>query len=403
VAPRLELTGGAAAFPIRDFLTRANIEFEYLDDVGPPGIAVCTLDDGTCLNSPTLEQVAEALGLYTQPSTDEYDVLILGAGPAGLAAAVYAASEGLSTLVIERDAPGGQAGTSSAIENYLGFPEGINGAELAARAREQALKFGAELLVLRQVMSGEQGEGWYRATLSDGKHVRGRTVICATGIELRRLDLPGLDRLLYAGVYYGAGASEAPGVQGKDVFIIGGGNSAGQAAMNFSGWARSVTLLVITDGIESTMSRYLVERIEQATNVHVRPHTEVTQFDGDDWLRTIAVHDLRSGETEMLPAHAVFICVGGLPRTEWAADVGLVTDANGYLLTGRAALLASFSTPGVSWPLDRDPYVLETIRPGFFAAGDVRSGSTKRVSTAVGEGAMAVPLVHLYLRELATP
>jgi len=395
---RVVITGGAAAFPFRDFLMRANVVFEYRDDEGPEGVAVCTFEDGTSLVSPTLEDLARRLGMFAAPSRDLYDLVIVGAGPAGLAAAVYAASEGLATAVIESGAPGGQAGTSSRIENYLGFPDGINGAELASRAREQAHNFGADILLLRTVVHGTPDDGVFRAVLSDGTELCSRSVLCATGVEWRHLDVDGIDRLLHSGVYYGAAASEAPGVRDKDVFIVGGGNSAGQAAMNFAGWARSVTLLVRGETLSASMSQYLAQRIDQAANIHVRTHARVTTIDGDAWLRTITVTDSRSGEQEQLAAHALFVLIGGSPRTEWAIEAGLVTDEQGYLVTGREALIrAADSSVVTPWPLERDPYPLETLQPGLFAAGDVRHGSTKRVAAAVGEGAMAVSLVHLFL------
>ncbi len=396
---KVVLTGGAAAFPLRDFLTRTNVEFEYRDGEGPTGIAVCTLEDGTCLTSPTLFEVAEHLGLIIGPSTDQYDLAVIGAGPAGLAAAVYAASEGLATAVIEREAPGGQAGTSSKIENYLGFPDGVSGAELAARAREQAVKFGADLLVLREVTGGGPDGKQFRSELSDGSTVTSRAVLCATGVEWRRLDVVGIDDLLHAGVYYGSAISEAPGLGGKDVYIIGGGNSAGQAAMNFSEWARSVTLLVRGPHLAASMSAYLARRIDDAANVHVRPCCEVVGLDGDDWLRSLALRDTGTGDTTTVEAHALFVCIGGEPRTAWAVDAGLIVDGGGYLVTGRDLFDPSLVGDRKPWSLERDPYPLETCQPGLFAAGDVRHGSTKRVSAAVGEGAMVVGLVHRYLAE----
>jgi thioredoxin reductase (NADPH) len=403
MAPRLVITGGPAAYPIRDFLTRANIDFEYLDE-GPAGVAVCTLQDGTCLVDPTLEELAETLGFYTRPTRDLYDLTIVGAGPAGLAAAVYAASEGLLTAVVEEEAPGGQAGTSARIENYLGFPDGISGAELAARARDQALKFGAEILVLRRVVSGRPDDRVFHCQLSDGSELRSRSVLCTTGVEWRRLDVENLDRLLYAGVYYGAAASEAPGVRDKDVYILGGGNSAGQAAVHFAAWARSVTLVVRGDALAESMSEYLARRIDEAPNISVRTRTALVRLDGDDWLRTITLRDTCTGEEQTLPAHALFICIGGMPRTQWAVEAGLVTDEGGYLVTGREALSTAASREGTArWPLPREPYPLETLWPGLFAAGDVRHGSTKRVAAAVGEGAMAVSLLHLYLGDDPTP
>ena len=396
---KVVITGAAAAFPFRDFLTRTNVDFEYRDDEGPPGIAVCTLEDGTCLTSPTLFELAEHLGLITAPSTDLYDLSVIGAGPAGLAAAVYAASEGLATAVIEREAPGGQAGTSSKIENYLGFPDGVSGAELAARAREQALKFGADLLVLREVTGGGLDGDQFRSELSDGVTVRSRAVLCATGVEWRRLDVPGIDELLHSGVYYGSAISEAPGLRGKDVYIIGGGNSAGQAAMNFAESARSVTLLVRGAHLAASMSTYLTQRINDSPNVHVRPCCEVAGVHGDDWLRSVDLRDTRTGDTTIVDAHALFVCIGGGPRTEWAVDAGIVVDRNGYLVTGRDLFDPSLVGDRSPWPLERDPYPLETCQPGLFAAGDVRHGSTKRVSAAVGEGAMVVGLLHRFLAD----
>jgi thioredoxin reductase (NADPH) len=399
VTPRVRITGGAAAFRLRDFLTRSNVEFAYFDDEGPPGVAVCTLADGTRLESPTIAELARHLGLIAPPSADVYDLAIVGAGPAGLAAAVYAASEGLHTAVVERDVPGGQAGTSSNIENYLGFPDGISGADLSERARRQAVKFGAEMLALREVVEGTVEAELFRSTLSDGGSIRSRCVLCATGVNWRRLDVPGVERLLHAGIYYGSAISEAPGVRDKDVFVIGGGNSAGQAAMNFAILARSVTLVARSDGLAASMSSYLTRRIERTANISVRTRTEIAAVDGDDWLRTITLRDTRTGERDVVEAHAVFICIGGAPHTEWLRSAGLVLDPAGYVATGRDLRDPSFTSSRSAWPLARDPYPLETSRPGVFAAGDVRRGSTKRVASAVGEGAMAIGLVHRFLAE----
>ena len=398
---RVVVTGGPAAYQIRDFLTRAAVPFRYLDEHdGPPGVSVCTFDDGVSLTSPELTDVARHLGLLVEPSRSTYDLGIVGAGPAGLAAAVYAASEGLSTAVIDEWAPGGQAGSSSAIENYLGFPEGVSGAELADRARRQAEKFGAEILMLRAVVDGRVDKDHFSCVLSDGHVVSSAAVIVATGVAWRRLEADGVDRLLHAGVYYGAAASEAPGVTGKDVFIVGAGNSAGQAAMNFAGWARSVTIIARGAGLSESMSSYLARRIEEAPNVHLRTCCEVVAVHGDEWLREIVLGDRVAGTVTTEAAHALFICIGGQPRTEWADEDGVRTDAQGYLVTGRDLFdpgLASSRTPWLGG--HRDPYVLETSVPGLFAAGDVRHGSTKRVAAAVGEGAMAVPLVHRFLSE----
>ena len=399
MTPSVRLTGGSAAFPIRDFLTRANVDFVYLDDEGPPGIAVCTLADGTRLVSPTLAELAGHLGLLTPAALSTYDLVIVGGGPAGLAAAVYAASEGLATAVVEREVPGGQAGTSSAIENYLGFPDGISGVDLADRARRQAEKFGAEMLVLREVTAGGVVDGFFRSKLSDGSSVRSRCVLCASGVSWRRLDAPGIERLRHAGVYYGAAISEGPGVRGKNVFVVGGGNSAGQAAMNFANLASSVTLLVRGEGLAASMSSYLTRRISAAPNVTVRTHTEVIAVHGDDWLRTITLRDGRTGKRDVMDGHALFICIGGAAHTGWVRGAGLLVDAAGYLVTGRDLRDPALNGGRQVWTLPRDPYPLETTRPGVFAAGDVRRGSTKRVSTAVGEGAMAVELVHRFLAE----
>ncbi|MFP5316696.1 MAG: NAD(P)/FAD-dependent oxidoreductase [Acidimicrobiia bacterium] len=397
-APRVVVTGGSAAYEIRDFLTRASVPFTYLDDQGPPGVAVCTFDGDRCLTAPSLQDVARELGLLAAPTREHYDLGIVGAGPAGLAAAVYGASEGLAVVVVDEGAPGGQAGTSSRIENYLGFPEGIAGAELAARARAQALKFGAEILLLRTVVDGRKEDGRFVATLSDGSPVSVSAVLVATGVDWRRLEVEGVDRLLHAGVYYGAAASEAPGVAGKDVFIVGGGNSAGQAAMHFAAWARSVTIVVRGTGLAASMSRYLTQRIEEAPNVTVCTCTEVAGVHGDDWLRELTLRDATTGGQRTVAAHAVFICIGGHPRTGSTRDEDVLTDGQGYVVTGRDLYDHGLSRHDPRWAT-REPYPLETSQPGMFAAGDVRHGSTKRVSAAVGEGAMAVPLVHRYLAD----
>lgn len=405
-APRVIVTGGAAAFHVRDFLTRSNVPFEYRDSdpQAQAGVAVCTLDDGTCLVAPTLPELAERLGLMTAPSPNPYDLAVIGGGPAGLAAAVYGASEGLKVAVIERAAPGGQAGTSASIENYLGFPDGISGAELSARARDQAVKFGADLLVLREVVEGQPGDdGLFRSVLSDGTILASRSVLCSTGVDWRRLEGSGVDRLLQAGVYYGSAISEAPGLVGKDVLVIGGGNSAGQAAMNFSLTARSVTIVVRGDHLAASMSTYLIRRIADAGNVHVRTNAEVTGVEGETWLTAVSLKDRRSGQVEVVPAGAMFVCIGGAPRTAWASEAGLAVDPGGYLVAGRDILDRDLTHGTSHWTLDRDPYPLETSQPGLFVAGDVRHGSTKRVSTAVGEGAMAIGLVHRFLADSPLP
>ena len=294
--------------------------------------------------------------------------------------------------------PAVRPGTSSSIENYLGFPEGVSGVDLAERARLQAGKFGAEMLILREVVAGTHRDGLFRSALSDGGTIESRCVLCATGVSWRRLDVPGVDRLLHAGVYYGSAVSEAPGLRGKDVFVIGGGNSAGQAAMNFASVARTVTVVVRGAGLSASMSSYLCDRIDEAPNVTVRPHCEVAAVDGDDWLRTVTLRDTRDDVETVNAAHALFICIGGAPHTDWARQANLAVDTGGYLVTGRDLLDPSIAGDRV-WDRQRDPYPLETSQPGVFAAGDARRGSTKRVSAAVGEGSMAVGLVHRFLTE----
>ena len=360
---------------------------------------LCVLPDGTRLESPTVAGLASSLGLRRPAQRDTYDLLIVGAGPAGLAAAVYGASEGLSTALVESHAPGGQAGTSSRIENYLGFPDGISGAELASRARAQAERLGAELLLTREVLSGGSRDGLFLLNMADGEQLAGRTVLSASGVDWRRLEAPGIDRLLHAGVYYGAAASEAPGTRGKDVFVVGAGNSAGQAAVNFAGFARTVTLLVRGPDPARSMSAYLLDRLHALPNVLILTEVGVSAVEGDSWLRQITYEHPRHGPSTV-PAHALFLCIGGEPRTQWAVDGHLARDPAGYLLTGN-----DLPRPltDLGWPLQRDPYPLETNRPGMFVAGDVRHGSTKRVATAVGEGAMAVQLIHRHLATTASP
>jgi thioredoxin reductase (NADPH) len=397
-------------YMIRDFLHRSDIPFEWIElhsdeeartiagvpALKDPPLPVCIFPDGTRLECPTIRQIVEKLGWYHDPSRSEYDVAIYGAGPAGLCAAVYAASEGLAAIVVERYSVGGQAGTSSKIENYLGFPKGISGAELAERAREQACRFGAEILVGREGVRGEFLPGKGVGYLADGTKIVARSTICATGIDYRRLNLPGEDRLLGAGVYYGAGASEASLCRGnEDVFIVGGGNSAGQAAMHFSRVARTVNMVVRGPSLKETISQYLIDRIQAAGNVHVMTNSEVTELEGDQVLRAIVVTNCLTQDRRRFVTRWLFVCIGGDPRTTWAEEVGIVRDGAGYLMTGPDLLLDHKMPQG--WKLERDPYYLETNMPGVFAAGDVRHGSVKRCASAVGEGAMAVTFVHRYL------
>jgi thioredoxin reductase (NADPH) len=299
-------------------------------------------------------------------------------------------------VLVERSAVGGQAASSSKIENYLGFPQGISGAELAERAREQACKFGAEILIGREGVRGEFLPGKVVGYLADGKKLLARATICATGVEYQRLSLPNEDRLLGAGVYYGAGASEASLCHPyDDVCVAGGGNSAGQVAMHFSRFARSVTIVVRGESLHSSLSRYLLDRVNATPNVRVLTHSEVSAVDGEEILERITVTNRRTGESQTCATHWLFVCIGGAPRTCWAAEAGIVRDNAGYLVTGPDLLHEN--QPPAGWPLDRNPYYLETNMPGVFAVGDVRHGSVKRCASAVGEGAMAVVFVHRYL------
>ncbi|HZY71682.1 MAG TPA: FAD-dependent oxidoreductase [Edaphobacter sp.] len=344
-----------------------------------------------------MRQILEKLGWFRSPSQSEYDLAIYGAGPAGLSAAVYGASEGLKTVVIERSAVGGQAGTTSRIENYLGFPKGIAGAELAECAREQACRFGAEFLLSREGVRAEFLPGKVVGYLADGAKIIARSTICATGVQYRRLNLPNEQKFFGAGLYYGAGVSEAALCNNDEVIVVGGGNSAGQAAMNFSAFAKSVTVVIRGDSLKSTLSHYLIDRISAAGNIKVLCHTEVTELHGDPMLQSVTLTNNRTGEKQTVPTKGLFICIGGVPQTDWAAQVGMLRDEAGYLITG-PDMLEDGHLPA-SWLLDRQPYYLETNIAGMFAAGDVRHGAVKRCASAVGEGAMAVTFVHRYLAE----
>jgi thioredoxin reductase (NADPH) len=366
-----------------------------LESANDDRLPVCVFPDGTRVERPTIRSIAEKLGWFHDPSLSEYDLAIYGAGPAGLSAAVYGASEGLKTVVVERWAVGGQAGSSPKIENYLGFPQGISGAELAERAREQACRFGAEILIAREGVRGEFSAGKRVGYLADGTRVVARAAICATGIDYYRLPVPSAERFSGAGVYYGAGASEAALCVGHPVVVVGGGNSAAQATLHFSRYAPHVTLVVRGDSLKSSVSAYLVDRIYAAKNVEVLTHTEVTALEGDSVLDAVVVTNKQTGEQRRIETHWLFVCIGGAPRTEWAVEAGVRRDEAGYLVTG-PDLLENDGHPS-GWPLDRPPYYLETNVPGLFAAGDVRHGSVKRCASAVGEGAMAVTFVHRYL------
>ena len=396
------------AYAIRDFLTRSVVDFTWTtlatDEqcrsiLGVPlsaaRLPVVDLPDGTRLSDPSLAEIATRLGWVEAPKLAEYDLSIYGAGPAGLSAAVYAASEGLRVVVVEREAVGGQAGCSSLIENYLGFPHGIAGADLAERARQQAVEFGAELLMMRAGVQGEFHDGRIHARLADGSTLVARSNICATGVEWRRLGLDREDELLGLGLYYGAGTSEAPECAGEQVFVVGGGNSAGQAVMNLAAHAARVTMLVRGADLSATLSSYLATRVMAQPNVDIRLNTRISALHGDDGLTGLTLEDSRTGESQDVAASRVFVCIGGSPDTDWAEATPIVRDRLGYLVTGPDLTASDLA----AWPLERHPFFLETSVPGSFAAGDVRQNSVKRVASAVGEGAMAVTFAHRYLSE----
>src|ERR1700730_16562849 len=403
----------AGAWQIRDFLKRSVVEFQWIElsteedfcrelglsDLKNVNLPVVELPDGTRLFGPTLRAVPDRLGFVTRPKLQQYDVSIYGAGPAGLSAAVYAASEGLSTVLIERSAVGGQAGTTSMIEHYMGFPQGINGADLAERARQQAVKFGVELLMMQEGVKSTFHDDRIWTDLADGGTMVARANVCATGVEWRRLNLPNEDKLLGRGLYYGAGASEAPLCSGEDVYVIGGGNSAGQAVMHFGKHDRSATMLVRDKTLAASISQYLSERILGAANVQVQYDVEITGLEGENALERIRIGSRTTKEASWATTPRLFVAIGGVPNTDWAADTAIVRDQGGYLVTG-PDLLLNGEVPA-SWPPERAPYSQETAGPGSFAAGDVRHRSIKRVATAAGEGAMAISFVHRYLEETA--
>ena len=397
---------------LRDFLTRTAQPYEFLEPGSPEAAALLAehglgtqdlpvvVDGNDVYRNATVALLGEAWAISTPPSRKHYELAIVGAGPAGLAAAVYAASDGLSTVVIEADVPGGQASHTSMIENFFGFPDGIGGAELARLAGRQAERFGAELVLLRGVV-GSTGDasGAPSLEIEGGYKVTADTVIAANGMEWRRLEVDGVAELLDRGVYYGAGRSEAARCSGDRVVVVGAGNSAGQAVLHLARAGAKVTMIVRGDQLASKMSAYLVERIEPNPLVDVRLETNVTAVHADgDELGAVTISD-GTGKSEQLRAAALFLCIGGTPRTGWAGGAGVRVNQAGFVLTGSALLEDGRRPEG--WPLDRDPLVLETTIPGLFAAGDLRSGSTKRVAAAVGEGAMAAALVHRRLEELA--
>ena len=421
---------------LRDFLSRNHVGFRWIDldahdclqdlidlnllkpeqvggaitpeMLGVSVLPLVVLADGRRLEAPSFRELANALDLQTEPTRQTYDVVVVGSGPAGLAAAVYGASEGLHTLAVERIACGGQAGTSSRIENYLGFPAGLSGDELSTRARQQALRFGAELLVARSVVSIDAGDpisgegSVHTIELEDGAQVHAKAVVLATGVQWRRLDIPGVDRLSGHGVYYGAAATEARNLRGRNVHLVGGGNSAGQAAMLFSSYADSVTMLVRGPSLAASMSQYLIDQLASKDNVTIETDAEVVAVDGETQLETIEVASGPDGRRERRPSDALFVFIGAHAETSWLPS-DVIRDQWSYVCTGRDVMDLLQAQTATMWPLERDPYLLETSVPGIFAVGDVRHGSIKRVASGVGEGSMAIAFVHQYLAELNAP
>ncbi|HTM35901.1 MAG TPA: FAD-dependent oxidoreductase [Terriglobales bacterium] len=401
-------------YELRDFLARNHLPYQWidvevtandpetkrlLDVLGPDAsnLPLVLFPDGTKLLEGAPAEIAQKVGLRTRAQTDFYDLAIIGGGPAGLAAAVYGASEGLHTVMVEREAPGGQAGMSSRIENYLGFPTGLSGGDLARRAVVQAQRFGVEILSPQEALSART-EGSYRIIkLADGSEISCHALLVATGVQWRRLDAPGIDKLQGAGVYYGGGATEALSCKGEIIYVVGGANSAGQAAMNFARHAEKVVVLVRGEGLAATMSQYLIDQIQQTPNIHVWTHASVAEVHGEKRLEEISVLCSDTDKVERVPASSMFIFIGALPRTDWLA--GLVErDERGFLLTGPDLIKDGERPKG--WTLDRDPFLLETNVPGIFAVGDVRHGSVKRVASGVGEGSVAVQFIHQYLSKV---
>lgn len=396
---------------IKDFLAGNLIPYQWLDvqknpdacqllnanKLGNDQLPVVLFEDGSFISKPTLKEVGAKTGLNPKVKNEVYDVVIIGAGPAGLAAAVYGASEGLKTLVIERKAPGGQAGTSSRIENYLGFPSGLSGADLTRRAISQARRLGAELLTPQSVKDIRQKDGYKMIILDDNSEIISRTVVITTGVDYRKLDVPGVENFTGAGIYYGAAITEAAACRDQDVYIIGGGNSAGQAAMYLSKFASSVYILIRRKDLTDTMSAYLIDQIKATRNIEVMPCTEIAEAIGENYLEKLKLINVNSNETTEREAGALYIFIGAKPFTDWI-QLDIIKDKKQFIETGRE--LTNYDTFRTIWKLKRDPYLLETSCPGIFAAGDVRAGAMNRVASSVGEGSMAISFVHKYLAEV---
>ncbi len=398
----------ASSHSIKDFLARSQIPYQFLDierdaearalveqtDNESYRLPVIFFPDGTVLIEPSLTEVAEKAGLQTQATKPFYDLIVVGAGPAGLAAAVYGSSEGVNTLLVERETPGGQAGTSAKIENYLGFPNGLSGADLARRATAQASRFGTEILTTQEVLSIDVRDPYRVVTLADGSEIACRALVIATGVSVRKLDVPGVDKVTGAGVYYGAARTEAASYQGKHVFVVGGANSAGQGAVFLSRYAERVSILV-RGSLDKSMSRYLIEQIERRDNIDVELGAEIVEVHGGDRLEAITIRNRETGETREQPAPAIFVYIGASPHTEMLGDL-IAMSPTGFVLTGPDLSIDGQRPAG--WKLKRNPYLMETNVPGIFAAGDVRHGVIRRVASAVGQGSAAISFVHEYLK-----
>jgi thioredoxin reductase (NADPH) len=402
------------SYELRDFLARNRVPYQWIDveasandpetkqlleALGPDAtsLPVVLFQDGAKLLDSTPAEVAQKVGLRTRAQTSFYDLAIIGGGPAGLAAAVYGASEGLHTVMIEREAPGGQAGMSSRIENYLGFPNGLSGGDLARRAVVQAQRFGVEILSPQEAVA-IRAEGPYRIIkLGDGNELSCHALMIATGVQWRRLEAPGIDRLQGAGVYYGGGSTEALSCKGEVIYVVGGANSAGQAAMNFAKYADRVVIVVRGSSLSSTMSQYLIDQVKETPNIQIWPHASVAEVHGETHLEEISFLCSDTSKVERVPAGAMFIFIGALPRTDWLADI-VERDERGFILTGPDLIRDGQRPKG--WALERDPFLLETNVPGLFAVGDVRHGSVKRVASGVGEGSVAVQFIHQYLSKV---
>jgi len=396
---------------IKDYLASNLVPYRWLDiEKNPDAMEILELnqlsvdqlplvvfDDGTFSTKPTIRAIAEKIGVNPQITNEIYDVVIIGAGPAGLAAAVYGASEGLKTLLIERKAPGGQAGSSSRIENYLGFPAGLSGADLTRRAISQALRLGAEFLSPQMVSDIKQKDGYKTIVLDDGPEINSRTVVITTGVDYRRLDVKGIENFTGAGGYYGAAMTEASACKDKEVYIIGGGNSAGQSAVYLSKFARNVYIIIRRDSLSYSMSAYLIQQIDNIPNIHILPDTEITEATGSNCLEKLTLINIKSKETINKEAAALYVFIGAKPYTDWI-KLDILKDEKGFIETGRE--LRRYDNFGKIWKINRDPFLLETSCRGVFAAGDVRAGAMNRVASAVGEGSMAISFVHKYLAEV---